>query len=54
MTIKLIVRVAFYLWRVKRHCGGRIVRSRRSTFRRLVCAAEIAALRFMAAHHLPC
>lgn len=54
MLIKLIVRIAFRLWRLRRKCGGRIVRSSRSMFRRVVCAAEIAALRFMAAHHLPC
>ena len=49
-----IVRVAFRIWRIKRRCGGRIVSSRRSTFRRVVCAAEISIVRLMAEHHLPC
>lgn len=52
--MKLIVRIAFRIWRIKRRCGGRIVRSRRSTFRCVVCAAEIATVRYLAAHHLPC
>lgn len=54
MTIKLIVRVAFRLWRLRRKCGGRIVRSNRSNIRRIVCAAEIATVRYLAEHHLPC
>ena len=52
--MQIIVRVAFYLWRVKRHCGGRIVRSHRSNLRRAICAAEIFIVRRMAEHHFPC
>ena len=54
IMMQIIVRVAFYLWRVKRHCGGRIVRSHRSNLRRAICAAEIFIVRRMAEHHFPC
>lgn len=39
-----LVKAAFVLWRLNRKCGGRIVKSRKSQWRRQVLTVEVAVL----------